>query len=111
MKRIIVLTLVSGVLLTACTSRQQSPRYAAPFPRDLDDNLPTVDVQPTASAPAPTPAPPSRRDAAYGIPEPGKPGFIRSPHNPDKGLIDVRGLAPATEIHDSYTPGKIILVP
>ena len=112
MKRIFVLTLVSCALMTACSPRQQSGGNVAPFPRDPETTIPTNDPQPqVAPAPTPTPVPANRRDASYGIPEPGRPGFIRSPHSPEKGLIDVRGYPPGTEIKDPYMPGKIILVP
>jgi len=114
MKRFLIF-LSFAALLTACSPRQRSGGNVAPFPRDTDDAIPTEEIQPPAApAPAPTPAPtppPAKRDAAYGIPEPGKPGFMRSPHNPGAGLIDYRGLPPATEVKDPYTPGKIILVP
>ena len=62
----------------------------------------------TASA-AP-PAKGKRRDAPYGIPVPGRQGFVTSPFAPDGGFVDVRGFPPGTEVKDPYT-GKIFLTP
>lgn len=39
-----------------------------------------------------------------------KPGFVRSPHAPQAGLIDIRGYPPGTEVQDPYS-GKPFLVP
>lgn len=39
-----------------------------------------------------------------------KPGFVRSPHAPEAGLIDIRGYPPGTEVRDPYS-GKPFLVP
>ena len=62
------------------------------------------------SAPAPaTTTTTAKGDYPYGVPVPGKSGFVRSPYSPDK-MTDVRGYAPGTEVKDPYT-GKIFLVP
>ena len=62
--------------------------------------------------PAPTPPPVSlpTPEISYGIPVPGKPGFVTSPHAPSAGFVDVRGFPPGTEVKDPYT-GRIFLVP
>jgi hypothetical protein len=49
-------------------------------------------------------------DLRYGIPVPGKQGFVTSPFSPDSGYIDVRGFQPGTPVKDPYS-GKIILTP
>ena len=45
----------------------------------------------------------------YGIPVPGKPHLVESPHSPGK-YVDVEGFPPGTEVKDPYT-NKIFLVP
>lgn len=49
-------------------------------------------------------------DFRYGMPVPGKKGFVTSPYSPDSGYIDVRGFQPGTPVKDPYS-GKIILTP
>jgi hypothetical protein len=41
---------------------------------------------------------------------PDQPGYVRSPYNPDAGMIDVRGMPSGAEIYDPYS-GNTILVP
>jgi hypothetical protein len=67
---------------------------------------PATDQPSAAVSPAPKTA---KGDYPYGVPVPGKQGFVRSPYSPDK-MTDVRGYAPGTEVKDPYT-GKIFLVP
>jgi hypothetical protein len=51
-----------------------------------------------------------RRDLPYGIPVPGKPGFVTSPFAPDAGVVDVRQFPSGTEVKDPYT-GRMFLTP
>jgi hypothetical protein len=71
-----------------------------------------VNPIPNPAAPAPTPPPVSlpTPEISYGIPVPGKPGFVTRPHAPSAGFVDVRGFPPGTEVKDPYT-GRIFLVP
>jgi len=65
--------------------------------------------KPKAPEPAATPAPAAAASIPYGIPVPGKPGYVSSPYSKD-GYIDVRGFPPNTEVKDPYS-GKIFRVP
>lgn len=51
-----------------------------------------------------------KRDSPFGIPVPGKQGFVTSPFSPDGNHVDVRAFPPGTEVKDPYT-GKIFRVP
>ena len=124
------LALVGLFALTSCeideppprTTRRPAPKYPdaqAQYPapqqpfQDPAATAPTAPPQDVAaetpSAPAPTAPPTAKGDYPYGVPVPGKPGFVRSPYSPDK-MTDVRGYAPGTEVKDPYTQ-KIFLVP
>jgi len=52
----------------------------------------------------------SKRDAPFGIPVPGKKGFVTSPFSPDGNYVDVHAFPPGTEVKDPYT-GRIFRVP
>ena len=61
-----------------------------------------------SGTPAPKPSP--REDLPYGIPVITKKGCVYSPHAPDKGYVDVEGLARGTRVKCPYT-GKHFRVP
>lgn len=95
-------------------TQTQYPTQPQPFqegaqPTPPPSSEPSSAAQETSSQPAPNTAPKAKGDYPYGVPVPGKPGFVRSPYSPDK-MTDVRGYAPGTEVKDPYTQ-KIFLVP
>ncbi len=104
-------------------AQTQYPVQPQPFPDDAGQtpttpagpiDQPPPPQDPVASPPSTPPAAqqtqaPAKGDYPYGVPVPGKPGFVRSPYSPDK-MTDVRGYAPGTEVKDPYTQ-KIFLVP
>jgi hypothetical protein len=51
-----------------------------------------------------------KSDFPYGVPVPGRKGFVTSPFAPDSGYVDVRAFPPGTPVKDPYT-GKIFLTP
>ena len=136
MKFSLTIGLLSVFALTACEIDEPPPRRnnrpAPKYPQQNQSQYPAQPqpfqdgtqptTQPSApapapetaaqeSAPAPAPNAPAKAkgDYPYGVPVPGKPGFVRSPYSPDK-MTDVRGYAPGTEVKDPYTQ-KIFLVP
>lgn len=72
---------------------------------------PTPEAVSTETTPAPMPTPdPSVGALPYGIPVPGKAGFVISPHSRNAGYVDVRGFPPSSEVKDPYS-GQTFLVP
>jgi hypothetical protein len=98
--------------------RKSRPRKTTGKPANNDTS-----PAPSASA-APTVGPPNqqnvrsaslaskgaKRDAPYGIPVPGRKGFVTSPFAPDAGYVDVRSFPPGTEVKDPYS-GKVFRTP
>jgi hypothetical protein len=96
-------------------------------PRKSTSKLPDNNMSPVPGASAsPTVGPPNqqnvrgasaaqtlkgtKRDVPYGIPVPGRKGFVTSPFAPDAGYVDVRSFSPGTEVKDPYT-GKVFRTP
>ena len=130
MKFSLSLALLTVFALASCEidepppqKRRPAPRYPAPttnyppqpqpFAQDgAPTNVPPAQTETQETSPATAPPPSTttpKGDYPYGVPVPGKPGFVRSPYSPDK-MTDVRGYAPGTEVKDPYTQ-KIFLVP
>ncbi len=138
MKIPVSLALLSAFAVAACDVDQPPPRTqqrtAARYPEKMPGQYPPP-PQPFQPGPAEVqPAPPSqvaasselsapppaasssapavaKGDYPYGLPIPGKPGYVYSPFTPDRP-VDVRGFAPGTEVKDPYkTETRIFLVP
>ncbi|MFN2622947.1 MAG: hypothetical protein ABR611_08895 [Chthoniobacterales bacterium] len=85
------------------------------YPPTPPPTMPTPTPSATTTSPPVRPAsvPPvknSKLDIPYGIPVPGKPGFVTSPFAPKAGYVDVRGFPSGTEVKDPYS-GKVFLTP
>jgi hypothetical protein len=83
------------------SNNKTSPDSSTPAPPNADNTR-------VAKATSATKA--GKSDLRYGIPVPGKQGFVTSPFAPESGYVDVRGYPPGTEVKDPYT-GKSFLTP
>lgn len=72
----------------------------------LFNSAPQKKIDTAAVTPKSTPA----RDIPYGVPIPGRPGFVNSPFAAKHQLVDVTGLPPGMEVKCPYT-GKLFRVP
>ncbi|HEY8899154.1 MAG TPA: hypothetical protein VIM61_01905 [Chthoniobacterales bacterium] len=117
---------VSAMLLLAACETETKPPVPPPVPPAQSGASPAPSPSPEASPspapeasptpaeanPSPTPeaTPATTGNIPFGIPVPGKPGFVVSPYSPNSGYVDVRGFAPNSEVKDPYS-GKTFLVP
>jgi predicted small secreted protein len=60
----------------------------------------------TYAAPPPPPPPPASYPAGLLT---DRPGFVKSPYNPNGPLVDVRGFAPGTLVRDPVTNRNFIV--
>ena len=80
-----------------------------PSPTASQKDAPIEPSSPPANAPASS-LPANPAPSSYGVPVPGRPGFVTSPYAPDAGYVDLRGFTRDQSIRDPYT-GKMFLVP
>ena len=88
-------------------------------PMTAANNPPKTQPQPKSTAPT-TPAPANKTPAPttkpvvteipFGLPIPGRPGFVNSPYAQKHQLVDVTGLPTGMEVKCPYT-GKLFRVP
>jgi hypothetical protein len=96
---------------TAAKDSNAQQTSIGPSPAPDVTSSPTPKFAPSVrTASVAPPAKGKKRDSPFGIPVPGKQGFVTSPFSPDGNHVDVRAFAPGTEVKDPYT-GKIFRVP
>ncbi len=102
-------TVVEETTVTTTTDPAaiQPPSGATPPPPDAPPTPSTAD-KPKDSVPPP--AAPAASELPYGVPVPGKKGFVYSPYDKSAGFVDVRDIGPSTKVRCPYT-GKIFRVP
>lgn len=81
-----------------------------PPPPTTAEAPPPPTTQDTPPPPAQTPSTPTATELPYGVPVPGKKGFVYSPYDKSAGFVDVRDISPGTKVRCPYT-GKIFRVP
>ena len=82
-----------------------SPTPVSPTPEEATPPLHTVVSTPNDGGQT---APP-KGELPYGIPVPGKPGYVFSPYAPNDGYVDVNGYAPGPR--SGAHAARIFLVP
>ena len=123
-----ILSLAVAVSVSACNKNINNPRKPVPGPQaseekkrkpvriDDEDAPPkekskqhdaVVDPKPEEKRNIP-PAPHQNPEYA---PKSDKPGYVSSPYDPQKRLIDVRGLPPGTEAECPYTHRTFLVPP
>ena len=122
-----ILSLAVAVGVGAC-NKNPDPRKPVPgpkttekreTPRDPEDiNTEPVERKPKNDVVDVTPAEkkkipdaPVKQNPDYAIKAEGKPGYVKSPYDPQGRLIDVRGLPPGTEAECPYTRRTFLVPP
>jgi hypothetical protein len=124
-----LLSLAVVVSFTACDKnkprqkpvpgpRTTEPQTTKTVPSDDSDAFPperkkrdeVVDPTP-ATRKDHIPAAPTPSNPEYAIKVDGKPGYVKSPYDPQGRLIDVRGLPPGTEAECPYSRRTFLVPP
>ncbi|MEO6785850.1 MAG: hypothetical protein ABI318_06920 [Chthoniobacteraceae bacterium] len=124
-----ILSLALVVGLSACDKNKNKPRQkpvqgpkvteqGMPGPGNDDGDVTPTEKKKKDEVVDPTPAvknnripPPPAQNPEYAIKVDGKPGYVKSPYDPQGRLIDVRGLPPGTEAECPYTRRTFLVPP
>lgn len=98
----------SGAATTSERADNQPAGAAAPQRSTADAHVaaPSSTVRPASTPPHGD----THGDFPYGLPVPGKPGFVTSPYAPSAGLVDVREMPHGVQVKDPYS-GRTFLTP
>jgi len=97
----------------AATEPKPTPPPSSSSPSVEPKPTPQVAANPIApvqTTPAPAPKVEPASSLPFGMPIPGRPGFVNSPFAEKHQLVDVTGLAVGTEVKCPYS-GKLFRVP
>ena len=122
------ITLATALTFTACVQRppvrktpapglhpiqpgtSYDPDVGPPEDRDVKKHDDVAPTNPMINR-IPPPPPGDTRNPEYAIKVIDKPGYVKSPYDPQGRLIDVRGLPPGTEAECPYTRRTFLVPP